>query len=338
MRLIDNLTIPYLDDFLSNPIKWDIFISCGSFEDRCKMTSKILKNNNVEIGTSIIFNYKDTDPTNKKEANIKNMKKNLENVCDKQNIYVFDAEHSSRPSEGIKKFLKFIVEKNIKLQAIDIAIDISVFTKPYLFLLFKVLKEKFNISEYYVCYTEPGRYRRADQNNGEIILTEGLDRVKAFPGFSGFSFNSNEALIVNLGGEGIRSMEVYNDVNPTITYAINGFPAFQPGFNKISLDSNMRFLRESGASDNLFYAPALDPFETKKKISEIIKKIEETKTDINFVIAPLGSKMQAFGALLCALENKKIKVVYPFPSVFKADYSENCSPSRIFKVNFNKTI
>jgi hypothetical protein len=336
MRLIENLSILSIGDYLTQPRNWDIFITCSSFEERCKRSSDIFLGKNVEIATSIIFNYKETDPKNKKEENMREMKSNLEKVCNY--VHILNTESVSLPSEGIKKFLMFLKEKNIDLLNKRIITDITVFTKGYFFLLFKVLKEKFNLHELYVIYTEPEKYKGKGADGNEIILTEGLDRVASNPGFTGSSRNDKDALIVILGFEGKRSMEVFNSVEPDMTYAVNGFPSFQPGWHKISLEANLPFLQESGASDHLFFAPAVDPFETRNTVSRIVEEIEKKNKDINIIISPLGTKLQAFGVLLYALGNKKIKVIYPFPSVYKPDYSYKYGPTWIFKVNLNGLI
>lgn len=224
MRLIENLSVLSTEDFLTQPRKWDNFISCGSFEQRCIRSSDIFLDKKVEIGTSIIFNYKETDPENKKEENIKIMKSNLEQIC--KCVHVFDTESVSLPSEGIKKFLMFLKGKNIDLSNKQIIIDINAVTKAYFFLLFKVLREKLNLHEFYVVYTEPEKYKSKSTDRNEIILTEGLDRVETIPGFVGSSVHPKGALIVILGFEGKRSIEVFNSVNPKLTYAINGFPHF----------------------------------------------------------------------------------------------------------------
>jgi len=335
MRLIENLSVLPIEDFLTEPRNWDIFITCGSFERRCTRSSSIFIDKKAKIETSIIFNYKETDPENKKEENIREIKSNLEQIC--KHVYTFDTESVSQPSEGIKKFLMFLKEKNIDLLNKQIIIDITVFTKPYFFLLFKVLKEKLNLHEFYVIYTEPEKYKSKSIDKNEIILTQGLDRVESIPGFTGSSINSENALIVILGFEGKRSMEVFHSVEPGLTYAVNGFPSFQSGWHKISLEANLPFLQESGASSRLFFAPAVDPFETRDTVSQIVEEIEKNDKNTNIIISPLGTKLQAFGVLLYALGNKKIKVIYPFPSVFKPDYSYKYRPTWIFKVILNKS-
>lgn len=333
MRLIENFSVIPLGIFLEKPKRWDIFISCAFSEERGTKSSDILLDKNVEIGTSIIFNYKEDVQENRKEKNMELMKNNLGQICD--HIHIFDAESISKPSEGIKKFLVFLEDKNIKLVDKEIIVDITVFTIPYFFLLIKALRERFNISKFHVIYTEPEKYRDEGSSNG-IILTEGLDRIESIPGFFGSSVNSKDALIVILGFEGKRSIEIFYDVSPELTYAVNGFPSFQPGWHKISLEANLRFLRESRAFEHLFFASAVDPFETREVLSQIIEELEESIRDLNSIIAPLGTKMQAFGVLLYAFQNKAVKVIYPFPSYYKPDYSQGYGHSWIFKVDLDR--
>ena len=110
-----------------------IFISCGSFEERCIRSSAIIFDKRTKIRDSIIFNYKETDPKNKKEENMKEMIKNLEQVSD--SVHVFDTGSVSLPTEGIKRFLRFLRENHLDLSSRRVTTDITVFTKPYFFLM-----------------------------------------------------------------------------------------------------------------------------------------------------------------------------------------------------------
>lgn len=334
MRLIENLSIISIENFLTQQRNWDVFISCTSFEERCLRSSNIFLDKKVKFETSIVFNYKENDPGNKKEENKKRMVDNLSKLSNF--VYIFDTESVSFPSEGIKKFLNFLKEKDISILNKNVIVDITVFTKPYYFLFFKVMKEIFSLCKFHVIYTEPEEYTRKRSNINEIILTEGLDRIESIPSFGGSSADRKDALIIIMGFEGKRSIEVFSSIDPELTYAVNGFPSFQPGWHRMSMEANLRFLKESGACDHLFFAPAVDPFETRKVVSNIVNEIENKNQNLNLVIAPLGTKMQAFGVLLYALQNKKVKVIYPFPSVYQPDYSYKYGPTWIIKVDLDK--
>ena len=329
MKFLDNFSILPLDNIKKDSFDCDFFICCSSFEERCHRSSNILKINKIKIENSIIFNYIEKDSENKRDKNFKILQSNLEKISNK--IHIFDKCSVSDPSKGIKEFKNFLLENSIDLAGKKIIVDISVFTKPYFFILLKLLTEEFFIDDFYVIYTEPGVYGK--RNETEYLLTEGLFNISHIPGFHGMSVNTDDALVVLLGFEGNRTLDIYYNVNPDMTYAINGFPAFQPGWQKKSLELNRRFLSESKANTHLFNAPANDPFETKKVLENIVKEIEETRPDLDIVIAPLGTKLQALGVLLFALSNKKVRVIYPFPTLYSSNYSENFGNSWIFKIN-----
>lgn len=333
MRLIENFSVTAIEDFLDRPRNWGLFLGCSSFEQRSTRASEILVAKKTQLTTSVVFNYKESDPQGNKEKNLVKIKETLRSTS--SSLFVFDTESVSLPSEGLKKFLAFVEERKIEITGKEIVVDLTVFTKPYFFLLFKVLSERFDTRRFHIIYTEPEKYRSRESNRQEIVLTEGLDRVESIPGFIGSSVNAKDALIVILGFEGKRAMEVFQNVNPALTYSINGFPSFRPGWHRISLEGNLRFLKESGASDHLFFAAAVDPFETRDRLAEIVSHIRRQNADFNVIVAPLGSKMQAFGVFLYAHRDKSVKVIYPFPSSFNPAYSSKHGPTWISVVNLD---
>ncbi len=334
MTFVENFSIIKLDEYLEGKNSFDIFLCCGSFELRSIRSSEIFLIKNIEIRNSIIFNYKETDTENKKGDNIKIVQKNLEKVSSV--VSIFKTISLSHPTEGIKEFFKFLKDRNIDLSDKKILIDITVFTKPYFFLIIKSLVEKWNNLEFFIVYTEPEKYKEKDIESKEIILTMGLDRIESIPGFFGTSVNYKDALIVILGFEGKRAIQLFNDIDPEITYAINGFPAFRAGWDKISLEENLLFLKISRAFENLFYAPARNPFETFNTISLIVESIRKQINSYNIIIAPLGTKLHALGTLLYALIHKEVKIIYPFPSFYNAEYSYRHGPTWILKINLKK--
>ncbi len=334
MKLIENLSVLHLENVLDDLNKFDIFISSGSFEERCKKSISIFLQNSVKIETSIIFSFIEKDKNDNKGKNLTKMLENLKKIS--KNLVLLDVGSVSKPSKGIKKFILEMDKLSVEFKNKKILLDISTFPKPYLFLLIKVLFDRYKVNSVYVCYTEPLKYKDKNTTNGETILTSGLDRIECIPGFVGNSTYSQNLLIVILGFEGNRAQEVFEIIEPTITYAINGFPSYKPGWHKISIENNMSFLNESGAHRHIYFAPANDPFETEKVISELIEEIKISNPDNNIIIAPLGTKIQALGILLYALRNRAIKIVYPFPSIYMSDRSEGVGESWIFKVDLSK--
>jgi hypothetical protein len=334
MKFLENFSLVDLEKIDQNSLICDFFIICSSFEERCVRSSHILKLKKIKIDNSIIFNYEENDSVKKRDKNLEKLRSNCNKISKK--VYQFNNCRINFPSDGMKGFKSFLFEESIDINNKNVIIDISVFTKPYFFLLTKLLTEEFGIKNFFIIYTEPEGYGK--RTNNEYDLSDGIYHISHIPGFHGYSINENDALIVLLGFEGNRSLDIFYNINPDITYAVNGFPAFQPGWQMRSIELNKRFLSESGANLHLFNAPAIDPFETKRVLENIIKEINQLYPYLDIVIAPLGTKTQAFGTLLCALTNKKIRIVYPFPTHFSDKYSENYGDSWIFKINLSEAI
>jgi len=329
MKFLDNFSVIPLEKISSSDVKFDFFICCSSFEERCYRSVNILKLNKIRIEKSLVFKYLESDPDNKRDRNLNKLQRNLGKISG--NITLFDKCSVNKPSEGMKAFKQFLIEESVDLHNKLVVLDITVFTKPYLFILIKLLKEEFELDKIFIIYTEPEVYGK--RNNNEYTLTDGLYHINHIPGFHGHPINTNDALIVLLGFEGNRALDIYYNVNPDVTYALNGFPAFQPGWQMKSIEMNKRFLSESGANLHLFNAPANDPFETMRILEKIIEDLNTNWPNLDVVIAPLGTKVQALGTLLCALKNQKIRIVYPYPSQYSTNYSEGYGISWIFKVS-----
>jgi hypothetical protein len=165
---------------------------------------------------------------------------------------------------------------------------------------------------------------------GCYLFTRGTTRSSDIPTYSGRKdVSKKNALVVLLGFEGERSSEVVRSVDPDITIPVNGFPAYMPEFKDISLLQNEEILKEPETFNNLRYAPAKDPFETKTALEEIYAKYH---SQYNIRISPLGTKPMALGACLFALEHPDVSVIYPYPREYNFKSSERYSNSWIYHV------
>ena len=55
MKLIENMSILPLDEYIKSKTNWDICLSCGSFEQRCLKSSEQFVKGGVSFKTSIIL-------------------------------------------------------------------------------------------------------------------------------------------------------------------------------------------------------------------------------------------------------------------------------------------
>ncbi len=331
MKLYENFSIKRFDKYLADKRNWDFFITCTSFEDRSISVSKQLKSYSSKIENTIIVNYPEHDNKNKKKNNTKKIIKNLNEVS--RNLIIYDTKSVLEPSLGIKDFKEYIKKRSIEFKEKKILLDISVFTKPYFFLLLKILKEDYNVNVVDIVYTEVLNYNTNDQRKD--LFSIGINRIEPIPGFNGSYQNAEEALITFIGFEGNRSLQIYQQISPKIIVVVNGMPSFQPSWHIMSMKRNIEFLKESKGYKNLFYTPTYDPFETIRVLKKIIDLIIIENPKLNITIAPLSTKPISLGIALYSLYHKNIKVIYPYPIKYNTDSSKGENKSWIYRINFN---
>ena len=199
-----------------------------------------------------------------------------------------------------------------------VAIDISCLTKPYFYFIIKLLLELYKIENLAVFYTEPKSYLFPKKlfstfhtNSGPLIPWE-------IPGFGGIEKRgAKRKLIILLGFDGDLSKEINEDVSPSDTIVINGFPSYTPKFKDISLIANEKLVSDHNIE--VKYARANNPFEVYNLLQKIV---DEEKVESFINIAPLGTKPMALGACLFALHNPGVRIIYPLPELYENKYSD----------------
>lgn len=227
------------------------------------------------------------------------------------------------PSSCLNEFVK-----NSFSPSKTIGIDISCFTKPYFYYLIKLLKERFNVLNLVIYYTEPKSYFFPTGIFSAFHTSTGSLSIREIPGYPGQEGRgAKRILIILLGFDGDLSEEINEDVSPDETIVVNGFPSYSPKFKDISLIANEKLV--SDQEIKVEYARANNPFEVYNLL-ESIKDGAEGETFIN--VAPLGTKPMALGACLFALHHPDVRIVYPLPEKYEDKYSENCWNSWIYNL------
>ena len=171
-----------------------------------------------------------------------------------------------------------------------------------------------------IIYAEPKKYtmKKLDSIfNNEFDLTSEFKGFKKIPPFSlliDSNSSSKAELIVFLGFENNRLERIIEN-DDAAKYAkytpVIALPAFVPGWENISL---MRHHQEISMFENLYFAPANNPFET----NNILIEISRNSNYENLVIAPIGTKPHAIGSMIFIInakeQSKNIGIVYDFPS------------------------
>lgn len=310
--------------------EFDLFIGAISSEERSSCGWSVLKENSIVIERKIILYFKEViDEVNK----ITGKAKVFDDLFDIQkHDYKLDLSMLNELA-GLREFKRCVDDIAEELENKKIIMDFSVMVKPYMFILLKYFLDMKKIKKIYLLYTEPASYRKPkteilSEQGG--LFTQGTIKTGEIPSYSGNEdLSKKKALIILLGFEGERAIEVANAVDPDVTIPINGFPSYRPEFKDVSIISNEELLREPEILRNLKYAPANDPFETAVVLNDFHSK---HYNDYNISIAPIGTKPMAMGSCLFALEHPECRIIYPYPLEYRHKSSEGYGPTWIYEV------
>lgn len=303
-----------LERFLNGVTKeFDVFIRCKSNEKRSTRTEEILKEHNSKIKD---FVNVELNSTELKYTKIKDGKHSIlvkyEDVIDGTEIIV----------NTIKKISS---DRNIK-----ILLDISAFIKPYFFRLLKKMLIFEGYEKIFIAYTEPKYYKK--NKSDSYNFGEGTKKIAEIPGF-GYHENVSKKrlLVMTLGFEGNRSIDTQRNLEPDSTIAINGFPSYIIDYKDQSILLNKNFLISSESFQNMRYASASDPFETKTVLEKIYREWNE---NYNITVSPLGTKPMALGVALFVLKNPDVRVVFSFPGEYnELGSSEDYGKTWLYKID-----
>jgi len=220
------------------------------------------------------------------------------------------ARKDARPSMDITDL--YGVLNSQSFEGAKVLIDFTGIEQPALFFLLKCLHEQKRIGGVFGLYTEPLRYRTIPglATQDEFDLTEEFISFRALPGFlRRHDPSRTSTLVVYMGFEGRRFVKVLEEVNPERggTHAIFGLPAFQPGWQYLTLGSNQAAIEASRAL--LYRAEANNPFDAY----EVAKLIAESYPTSQLVLAPIGTKPHAVGVALYAARHEDTLLIYDFP-------------------------
>ena len=297
----------------------DIFMGSISSEERFDRGWIISTDNGIRIKKKIIYYFNEVlKASHDRSAEERRFDTTFQLTEQDKKLYV----DIYNEVEGLTAFKDCIKDDLTKFHDKKILLDFSVMIKPYFFLLLKYLST-IPLKELYLLYTEPSLYDE---------FTRGTISGKDVPGYSGAKDpTKKDALILLLGFEGDRALEVLNEVSPNLTIPVNGFPAYRPVFKDRSILENKILLEEEDIFKNLRFAPANDPFETKKVLEDIYS---EFRNEYNISVAPLGTKPMALGSCLFALEHSECRIIYPYPMEYLPKSSLGWGNTWIYVMKF----
>ena len=286
----------------------DLFICCASFEDRC-VSSMSKVSANFRTRFAVIFLIEETLYKKQVETNLFKLQSELGKRTT-EGSFVIRCQRDN-PIEGITQ-LKNIWQQCKPRDSDEpfITIDISGFTKIYLFELLHYLVIELNLGIPRLLHTT--------QTYLPAKLTKGVQQITTVNNFFGsISYEKQTILILLLGFESERSLAVWKHFNPSRTIALITNP---PRFGKLDY---LKYAHENNSY--LLSQPSVEvrdvladsPYAVKSVLGSIYN---DTRGSLNMVIGPFGTKPQVVGVFLFCLEHPKVQVVYSFPVKYTRSY------------------
>lgn len=281
----------------------DVFICCGSPEERCKgITQKLAPN--YEAKLVLFLRYTDHE-SKKRENNIKEMKERLKNVGEIREI-ILDEE---KPIPVIKDLVQEI-EKNVGTSKNPrITIDISTIIKWHILILLKALDIKGRTNCIRFLYTEPEDY----MTDLFQPLSFGIRNIFPIPTYSGnFDFSKNSLLVLILGYEGDRALALLEEMDPTECLLLVAKPAYHAEWEGRTEEMNREIINVVGES-RIKYIHSRNPVMVFRQLRELLSSSDNLQ--YNHIISPLGTKPQTLGLYLyLSTHPSNTVIIYGSPS------------------------
>jgi hypothetical protein len=303
----------------------DLFICSTSFEERCTNAVQRL-NDNYTARRCLIVRYlaEDQDGLREKHHSIicNNLYHHIENKKELTTKF-FDKYDPYSSWDSLKDYCKDF--KSLE----RITIDITTFTKAYLLNLLGYLRDRYPKAKFRIVYTK-GIYSENEP------LTWGVKNITILPHYGRkWRDKKNSVLVLFLGYEDDRAYGIKEYIDPFKTIAVIADPPTYMGADKPSKVFNAAILNDPEKIKINF--SAMDPFETKNKLSELYKSKEHEA--LGFFISPLGTKMQVVGVYLFFEEEinpnlgaARAQIVYSLPAKYnEKKYTVNYEEKQVWE-------
>lgn len=270
----------------------DCFIFCGGNDERFYGVIDNLRENQITIKKSYVFEY----------CQYRQL-----NAAGKSRIQSYG---TSLLSVAHNKAFAALLD-GLKVDNQDtIGIDITGFETPDLLALLYYLKSYYPQASYFFFYAEPYHYHYDTSLFDDIELRKGAKRIEYIPGYVNPGVGTSDTLVVFLGFEKHTPQYVNEQVEPRETYAIYGAPSYLPKLKDVPLANNYDFVSAINMQEHKIAISANNPFDSYNALESIKNAVGEESI---ISICPLGTHPMSLGAGLFAIDNaKRTKIIYPY--------------------------
>ncbi len=299
------------EDFSITKKKFDLFISCVSFEKRSIGFFKKL--DEIEIKSCLTFINKDIIENSKSFNNIfKKFKELIKKNKFSNKLIETTLENPSKIVLEIEKTLNEMNFDNTK-EDFEILVDITAFPRGQLFTLLYYLFNSESIKFVDIIYISPFDYFPP--------LSYGYKRFLIPPYFEGpNSFKKSIALIIFTGLELDRAINLIQEIEPLFLILLNPEPGTIDVADKSrNIIDKIKSTQE--ISTKILDITANDPIKCKDEFNEILNIYQ----NFDFYVSVMGPKIEVFAVLLAYLEDPRFRIVYPIPMYYNTEnYSNDC--------------
>lgn len=279
----------------------DVFICCGSFEDRCLSVA-----NNIKelVKRALIVENKDEKQFIHVDKNTQNLRKIFSGY---DSIISFNSSNPIKTADSMKLSLEE-VSKEIPLKYL---VDITTFTHESLLILLKLLKLHLKPKDSIkFVYTNAKDYS-VGLRHEEKWLSKGSGEVRSVLGYPGEVLPTRKThLIVLVGFEHERASKLIEAFEPNMVSLAYGKSETKTDIKHESANKYFYQLLHKTVSAYTvvkdFEFSCNDPWNTRDSILTHIESTEE----FNRIIAPMNTKISTIGSALAAFANESIQLCY----------------------------
>ena len=309
----------------------DLFVTCNSFEERCLGVPKGFARD-YQSRYSCVFRYEPNPGEDQKfeedrKRNFQTLGATLQGHTREQVIPVFcNRQHVG---DGIGQFKRLFEDFLAPHGCSVVTIDITCFTKLYLFELLYFLAEEAKLDGVRIVYNQPQAY-------GTANLTEGIGEIFHIPHFAGsFLPNRETVLLVFVGFETERALGIWEHYEPFKTIVVLSDPPMREGYLERAQDKNA-FLLSRPAVISTRMNP-YNPFEIAQQLEKLYweKCTDGGREAYNVGVISLGTKVQCVGLFKFWRNHKNVRITYAFPQTYGKGYSNRkMGKNLVFNLRF----
>lgn len=167
-----------------------------------------------------------------------------------------------------------------------------------------------------IIYAEPYTYKIKNFKSEGVFndLSEKIDGIEPLPGFASIIPDSGDMkFIALLGFEGGRFTHLIENIQPPLDdiVPVIGVPGYRIEYPFVALWGNRQPLGDSKSWNNLKYVAANSLVDVFLLLTKIKNK---SQPNTKIILAPIGTKPHAIGAILFAIKYpKQVEIVYDNP-------------------------